>query len=89
MTDYNERAELQLLANRAVIVARMQNVLVDGVASMMEWQQLLADRRENTEALKEVRAARDGVAKSHREWDMMDKKTRERVKKDLDELSPA
>jgi len=33
-------------------------------------------------------STRHGVAKSHREWDMMDSKTRDRVKKDLDELSP-
>jgi hypothetical protein len=67
----------------------MQNIFIDGVASMMEWQQVMKDKKENTEALKELKAARDGVAKSHREWDMMDSKTRDRVKKDLDELSPA
>ena len=89
MVDFNERAELRLLANRAVILARMQALTVDGVVSMMESQKLLADRRENNEALKELKAARDGVVESHREWDMMDHKTRARVKKDLDELSPA
>tara|TARA_Y100000310_G_scaffold326050_1_gene390418 strand:+ start:67 stop:336 length:270 start_codon:yes stop_codon:yes gene_type:complete len=88
MVDFNERAELRLLANRAVILARMQALTVDGVVSMMESQKLLADRRENNEALKELKAARDGVVESHREWDMMDPKTRARVKKDLDELSP-
>lgn len=89
MVDFNERAKLQLLANRAALEARMQSVLIDGVNTMAEWRQLVDDHRENTEALKELRAARDEVVESHREWDMMDPKTRARVKKDLDELSPA
>ena len=88
MVDFNERAKLQLLANRAALEARMQSVLIDGVNTMAEWRQLVDDHRENTEALKELRAARDEVVESHREWDMMDHKTRARVKKDLDELSP-
>jgi len=95
MTDFSEscieKAEAIVHANRAALVARMQSVLIDGVNTMAEWQQLVDDHRENTEALadlNELKAVRNGVAKSHREWDMMDSKTRERVKKDSDEFSP-
>lgn len=95
MTDFSEscieKAEMIVNANRAALEARMQSVLIDGIHTMAEWRQLVDDHRENSDAiaaLAKLRAARDGVVESHREWDMMDSKTRERVKKDSDEFSP-